>query len=211
MSSVVGPFEAIVHAFELRTFPNENGETTRYDITANVLDEDAIASIRATLETVAKAKNVIYTELPYPPVQAADVAEAEGITEGVVLKATYRVDAKHQSPFTLDGRTAADPELNNGIELRMVTGRKVKLAVQFSGRPPRAEAVHRGDRTYAAKPAGEMYCNIIAVMPLDEVVEIGNAIEGLDWGDDGNVMQVENGGLPLDPPADETKEPDIPF
>ena len=211
MSNVIGPVEGICHGFELRTFGSD--DQGNYTLTANVLDDDAINAIRAGVETVVKAKNVQYADTLYPPVQAAGDAGVEGVSNGIVVRARYRLDARHMSPFTLDGKSAVGPELNNAIEREMVVGRKVKFAMQFSAQPPTAQAVTRGERTIQAKPAGAVYCNLIAVMPLDEVLEIGTTIETLDWGKN-KAMKVEApkvATIAAQAPTDEVDSVDIPF
>ena len=185
MSTIIGPIEGICHEFALRTFDTQDGDQSSYTLTAQVNDPATANAIRDAVSEITKAKAIHYDELQYPPVQAAEESNVEGAVDGLIVRARYRLDAKHLSPFTLDGKTSAPPEKNDALDRKMQqVGRKVKFAIRFNGTSPTAETLKRGDRVIPAKPAGAMYCDLIAVMPLKEVVPVGTAIEAVAWNTD---------------------------
>ena len=212
MSTIVGPIKGIVHTFDQRTYGGENGNTV-INMVAQVTDEDAIAKLREALATVIKEHAVSYKELEYAPIKKASESGVEGATEGWVVRSRYRFDAQHTSPFTLDGRTYLSSAEHIRFEKQVQAGRVVKFAVRLSGSSPNPEAtVVDGKTVRRATPAGSVYCDLIAVVPLNETVEIGTALEQVDWGLDGeDLLSMDNSPVLPNTESGTADDDGIPF
>lgn len=210
---IIGPVKGVVHKFQLQTFGDGAEARQNYQMTVQVTDEDAIARIRECVEALVKEKCVSYSELQYPPVESAEESSVEGVTDGVIVHSRYRIDASHLSPFTLDGKTYVNPDQNNDLERHCQTvGRVVKFAVRFTATPPTAEATQiNGKVVRRANPAGNVYCALIAVVPLNEIVDVGTTIETIDWGlEDDAVVDVKP-VLPAQQEGGDFEDKTIPF
>ena len=212
---IIGPVKGVVHRFQLQTFGDGAEARQSYQMTVQVTDEDAIKRIRDSVASLVKEKNVIYNELQYPPVQSAEESSVDGVSEGLIIHSRYRVDASHLSPFTLDGKNYVDPDQNHDLErLCQTVGRVVKFAVRFTATPPMASSTEiNGKVVRRANPAGNVYCALIAVVPLNEIIEVGTTIETIDWGLDADSVVDVSPTLPEQPAdaGDFADEKAIPF
>ena len=168
---IVGPIKGIVQRFDLQTFGEGNTADSMYRAAVQVTDKDAITALLGVVNGICEQYNVDYPNIDRPPVVAADKANIEGVDKGVVVFCKYRLDSNHMSPYTLDG-TRLPPEHNTEYDRKMEAGRVCKIAVKFAGASPTVESVQRGNFTIKAKPAGAVYCDLIAIMPMDEIVAV---------------------------------------
>lgn len=205
-NTVVGPIKGIVHEFKLNTYGEGENSTKQYSLIAQIEDEAEIDKVREAVTAVVKAHNVIYQQLPRPPVQDAKDSDVELADDGFIVRARYRLDRTHLSPFSLTGNGFVDPEKNDSYERRMQPGRRIKFAVKFGGQAPTMEARTFGDRIVAPKPAGAVYCDIVAIVPLKDQVELKSILDQVDFDIDPDEVLPEEDDILGQGNAPDTKQ-----
>ena len=178
MNVTIPPMHGVLHS--MRAFDSDDGETQRFSFVLNVTDELDIDKLRDAASQVALAHGIQVALLPNMPIQAAQDSNVDTITEGVVVRATYRATANQPHPFTLDGKTFVGSQQQVGVQrLLNEPGRNVQFYMRLSGAAPTTE-----DTPYRkAKPHGAIYGNLLAIAPKKTVTKIGNVLDGTEWGD----------------------------